>query len=192
MGLKNQGLNPARNSSSRHKLQQPDLIVILRGADDLNQRGGPDMLAQMLKGDTSPQIRHLGLENSPVFGALQHRKLDQILERIQQAIEENYLTLTGNNSKTRLALTDSGWEIEYEIVAAEILADFDTLLEQTGTPDISEIIHTSTRVQMQTLELIEASGDRKYSTILATWGAFANRKVRIRIEQVLIHLDSGS
>lgn len=190
MSTKKDISTPAGNSASHRKLRRPDLIVILRGADDLNQRGGPELLAQVLKGETNSQIRKLGLESSPVFGALEVRELPQILERIQQAVQENYLALTGIGTKQRLSLTNSGWEIEYEIAAAEMLADFDAILDQTGTPDLTELFHTHPEVQLRALDLIESSGNRKYSSILAAWGAFSNPKLRIRIEQVLNHLES--
>lgn len=166
-------------------LRQGDLIVILRAADDLNGRGGAEMLAEVLKGLRSPELRRMGLVDSPVFGAFQATDISHILERIQQAVSEGYLQIDPGAGTNRLKLTAAGQEIESQTLALEMLSDYEARLE-AGLPfDPSELRFEDRAMLENLLDHIENSQDQKYVPLLEAWEPFENKKTRARIAQIL-------
>lgn len=174
------------------QLHKSDLTVILRAADDLNGRGGIDLLVKILKGKQEPSIRKLGLENSPVFGIYEAIEQDQIMKRIEIAIQEGYLTVFHSSAgKSLLILSQSGKAIEKETMAIELLNEFDELLSQGEPYDLSELQTQDQAVKERLLNLIESSQNSKYIPLLVTWEALEHKKNRNRIDQVIqrLHLD---
>lgn len=170
------------------RLRQGDLIVILRAADDLNGRGGAEMLAEVLKGQKSPQLRRLGLIDSPVFGAFASTELEHILERINRAMNEGYLQVHLTGGGQRLVLTEAGQAVENRTLAVELLSDYEDRLSEGRSFDPSELRFEDRGVVEQLLDHIQESRDSKYIPLLEAWEPFENKKIRSRIAQVLAQL----
>lgn len=170
------------------RLRQGDLIVILRAADDLNGRGGAEMLAEVLKGHKSPQLRKLGLVDSPVFGAFASTDLEHILERITRAMNEGYLQVHLTGGGERLLLTEAGQAVENRTLAVELLSDYEERLANGQPFDPSELRFEERGVVEQLLNHIQESRDSKYIPLLEAWEPFENKKTRARIAQVLAQL----
>jgi superfamily II DNA helicase RecQ len=175
--------------SKPHPVGASDLAVILRAADDLNQRGGRELLVQVLKGATDARLRRLGLEQCPVFGIYETQELAQIDEKINQVLEKGYLQLEMTRQGERIHLTPAGEEIEHDTLAVELLADFDELLDTGFEIDFSQFSDTKIETQRRLLDLVAARGDQRYLRLLAAWEPFAPRKLRRQIETVQQNLE---
>ncbi len=173
-----------RKGAPRRGLTEQHKIVILRAADDINQRGGRAMLVQVLKGTKEPRLRKLGLESCPVFGIYESLDTEQIQSLVNLTIESGYLQLDTSRQGERVSLTSAGKEIERSTLAAELLAEFDQLLEDDAPIDFSEFSDIDMEAQLRLLEMIAASGSQHYLGLLAAWEPYAPRKLRRRIESV--------
>lgn len=179
-------LPPDQNTS---QLRKSNLMVILRAADDLNGRGGIDLLVKTLKGIQEPTIRKLGLENSPVFGIYDAVEQEQIKKRIDVAIQEGYLFMVHSPAgKAQLILSQSGKAIEQETLAIELLHEFDDLVALGNPYDLSDLQMQEKKVKDRLLNLIEASQNTKYIPLLETWETIEHKKNRARINQVIHNL----
>jgi hypothetical protein len=167
------------------RLRQGDLIVILRAAGDLNGRGDAEMLAAVLKGTRSTELRRLGLVDSPVFAAFEATDEEHILKRIMSAVQDGYLQFDHASAENRLVLTPTGRTIANRTLALELLSDFEARLDEGQPVDPSELCFEDRAVIDQLLAHIQDSQDRKYIPLLEAWEPFENKKTRARISQVL-------
>jgi len=59
-------------------VSEKDLVMILRGADELISQAGRNMLVKLLKGSKDKKILELKLDKCPAYGYYHDRKLDEI------------------------------------------------------------------------------------------------------------------
>lgn len=170
-------------------LRPEQLMVILRAADDLNGRGGVELLAALLKGSRDIHLRKLGLENSPVFGVFEQVELDQIHSRIIQAVQSGYLG-TSQVNPDRLVITDAGRTIERDTLVAELLDEFEVLLDDGEPFEVSYLLEQDRAVVARLLDQIESRGDESFIPLLEAWEPLENRKTRSRINQVIARLSA--
>jgi hypothetical protein len=181
---------PKNHSHSTRKraersLKEDDLKIILRGAVDLNGRGGVELLAALLKGEQTKTLRKLGLVDSPVFGIYEHIELWQVQERIQLAIGGGFLHLTERGGSPRLIITPNGQVLESEIHVKELLDRFDDLLDSGPPYELSELANLPNETLEQLLIIIQAKGESKYIPLLEAWEPFVTRRFRSRIAAVV-------
>jgi hypothetical protein len=174
------------DSKGIEPLSEPEIALILRGADELIGSGGRTLLAKILKGSKEKRLLELELHKSPAYGALREFSLDQVMARIDWLIINGYLRIEYDYRLPMLVYTPLGWEIEKETFAAEKLARLDRQLEE-GDPDktFNWLNDMNPQVIHRILDVIADSGDSKYIHVLEQWAGSASRKVRGRINGIL-------
>jgi len=118
---------------SREKLTVYELKTILRGADELIFKGGRGLLAKILKGSKDKDIKEKKLQNCPVYGSFKNLTLKEIVEKIDKAIVDGYLSIEYDYRLPLLVFTEKGWEIEKDTFTDELLKGFDKMIEK-GPP----------------------------------------------------------
>ncbi|SRR6266540_1085331 len=168
------------------KLQPEELKAILRGADELIGSGGRSLLVKILKGSHAQDVLQHHLDQCPVHGYFHHLSTEEILARIDRAILDGYLQVAYDYRLPVLVFTDTGWEIEKETFANELLAEFDELLTTKQPPyDMNYLKDRNRSLIWYLLGKIEASGNSKYLPLLEAWAQIDYKKVKLRIEQVM-------
>jgi superfamily II DNA helicase RecQ len=179
----------------RH-LADSEIALILRGADDLIGTGGRTLLTRILKGSRIKKLLELGLDQSPVFGALGDLSPEHITARIDWLIINGYLAIEYDYRLPVLIYTRKGWEIERKTYTAEMLMKLDQQISRSDSLESFEWLNEINRqVIMGLLDVIEASANSKYLPALRSWSSIAVRKVRQKIEMVVSFIsdnDGGS
>lgn len=138
----------------------------------------------------------LGLDQSPVFGALGDLSPELITARIDWLIINGYLAIEYDYRLPLLIYTRKGWEIERKTFTAEMLMKLDQQISRSDSLESFEWLNEINRqVIMGLLDVIEASANSKYLPALSSWSSIAVRKVRQRIEKVVSFIsdhDGGS
>ena len=174
------------------QLADSEIALILRGADDLICTGGRSLLSKILKGSRVKRLLELGLDQSPVFGALGDLSLEQITARIDWLIINGYLDIEYDYRLPMLIYTRKGWEIEKKTFTAEMLTKLDQQISQGDLLGSYEWLNEINReVIMGMLDAIEASSNSKYLPALRGWSRVAVKKVRQRIEKVMSFIHDG-
>jgi len=176
-----------------HDLSRTDIAAILRGADELIMRGGRSLLARVLKGSRETRVLELGLDKSPVYGYYKGIPIEEVLARIDWAIQRGYLAIEYDHRLPLLVYTERGWEIERETYATELFDRFNRMLDSPATDhDMHYLKDRDRGLIMLLLEKIEASGDLKYVPLLRAWRGIEYKKVRARIQSVIENLSKGA
>jgi superfamily II DNA helicase RecQ len=173
-------------------LAQRNLVCVLRAADDLRGRGGPELLARVLKGEASSRLRKMGLEECPVYGIFAHMDMPQILARINLAMMEGYLKFDQVGDRFYVTLTEDGREVELDTLANEIIYEFDEILASNQPIDLSDLILLDRQTLDRVLSRLESNCDPKYIPILENWEIYENRKMRNRIDRLIEKLKNLS
>ncbi len=144
-------------------LPQDELAAILRGADHLIMSGGRNLLAKILKGSRAKDVLAHGLDASPVYGYYRDLRLDDIRARIDWVILNGFLSIEYDYRLPLLVYTDSGWEIERETYANELLQGFDQLPQRGAGPfDMTYLKDRDRGLILLLLDKVEQTGDPKY------------------------------
>jgi hypothetical protein len=174
------------------KLPPEELKAILRGADELIGSGGRSLLVKILKGSQAQDVLQHHLDQCPVHGYFHHLSTEEVLARIDRAILDGYLKVVYDYRLPVLVFTDSGWEIEKETFANELLAELDELLTTKQPPyDMSYLKDRNRSLIWCLLDKIEASGNPKYLPLLEAWEQIDYKKVKLRIEQVMREIQAA-
>ena len=169
-----------------------EITAILRGADELIMSGGRSLLAKILKGSRDKKLLSLELDKSPVYGYYKHLTLADIQARVDWVIVHDYLDINYDYRLPLLRYTESGWEIERETYARELMEGFDDLIASGQTEfDMSYLKDRARDMILILLDMVEASGDTKYIPILEAWAEVDYKKVRKRIGEVIEQLEGG-
>ena len=167
-------------------LVKGEIAAILRGADELIMSGGRSLLAKILKGSRDKKLLSLELDKSPVYGYYSHLTLADIQARVDWVITHGYLGINYDYRLPLLRYTERGWEIERETYARELMKGFDDLLASGQTEfDMSYLKDRARDMILLLLDMVEASGDAKYISILEAWAEVDYKKVRKRIGEVI-------
>jgi hypothetical protein len=173
-------------------LPEAEIRAILRGADDLVMRGGRSLLAKVLKGSRARDVLSQSLHRSPAYGCLRHLPADEVLAHIDWVILNGYLTIEYDYRLPLLVYTERGWAIERETYAEELLRGLDEALTAGQEPaDMSHLKDKNREVIWQLLDKVEASGDKRYISLLSAWEQIDYKKVRQRIRQVIERLSKS-
>ncbi len=173
-------------------LTSEEIRIILRGADDLIGEGGRNILAKILKGSKDKKVLELGLNKSPAYGYYSDLSIHDITSKIDWLIIKKYLIIEYSGRLPMLIYSPKGWEIEKDTYAEELLSGFDKLID-SGI-DCFNMLYLKDRARdmiMLLLDKIQDSGDSKYIPILKAWKKIDYRKVRARIDSVIMVLKEG-
>ena len=172
-------------------LSEQDIIMILRGADELIVVGGRSMLAKILKGSKDKKLLELHLENCPAYGYFSSLTLAEISFRIDWMIQRDYLDIEYKGRLPMLIFSKKGWEIEKETYTEEIHQKlYQAAMEKRSAQTISELEQINREVLFGALEKIRASRNLAFLPFLEEWKPGEVRKVRERIGSVIKSLKS--
>jgi aryl carrier-like protein len=173
-------------------LTTEEIKIILRGADDLIGDGGRNILAKILKGSRDKKLLALGLDKSPVYGYYSNLNIYDITSKIDLLIKNRYLIIEFSGKLPVLVYSPKGWEIEKDIHTDELLSGFDNLID-SGI-DCFNMLYLKDRSRemiILLLDKIRDSRDPKYIPILKAWKKIDYRKVRNRIDSVIMALEKN-
>jgi aryl carrier-like protein len=173
-------------------LTTEEIKIILRGADDLIGDGGRNILAKILKGSRDKKLLALGLDKSPVYGYYSNLTIYDITSKIDLLIKNRYLIIEFSGKLPVLVYSPKGWEIEKDIYTDELLSGFDNLID-SGI-DCFNMLYLKDRSRemiILLLDKIRDSRDPKYIPILKAWKKIDYRKVRNRIDSVIMALEKN-
>lgn len=120
-------------------------------------------LAKILKGARTKDVLAQGLDASPVYGYYRDLRLDDIRARIDWVILNGFLSIEYDYRLPLLVYTDSGWEIERETYANELLQGFDQLPQRGAGPfDMTYLKDRDRGLILLLLDKVEQTGDPKY------------------------------
>lgn len=171
-------------------LAPEEIKTILRGADDFIGEGGRNLLAKILKGSRDKKVLALGLDKSPAYGYYNSLTVYDIASKIDWLIKKRYLIIEFSGRLPILIYSPRGWEIEKDTYTDEIISGFDKLID-SGI-DCFNMLYLKDRARdmiMLLLDKINDSGDSKYIPILKAWKKVDYRKVRTRIDSVIMALE---
>ena len=165
-------------------LQQEDIRMILRGADELISTGGRSMLAEILKGSKDKTIFKYKLNECPAYGYYQDMKLDDISKCIDWMIKEDYLRIEYDYRLPLLVFSEKGWQIEKETFAQELYQRMCLDVEEKKARVIFEMKEVNRQVVMCVLDKIEKEGTEEFLPYLEAWKMLEVKKVAARIAEV--------
>lgn len=170
-------------------LPTADIHAILRATDPLVGVGGRSLLTKILRGSHASDVQAHGLDQNPAHGFYRGMPEDDVLARIDWMILHRYLRIVYEGRLPVLAFTQSGWEIERENYANEIVSGFDDLLAGGQGPYAMEFLKDRNRPMiLLVLDKVQGSGDAKYIPLLDDWARVDYKKIQQRIAEVKAHL----
>jgi len=173
-------------------LKPEEVRIILRGADDLVGEGGRNLLAKILKGSRDKKLLALGLDKSPAYEYYSNLTIYDITSKIDWLIKNRYLIIEFSGRLPILIFSPKGWEIEKDTYADELLSGFDKLIDSGA--DCFNMLYLKDEARdmiMLLLDKIKDSKDSKYIPILKAWEKIDYRKVRNRIDSVIMALEKN-
>lgn len=181
---------PKRKDSPKSHLNVtlplPEMHAILRAADDIIAEGGRTLLSKILKGSKEKKLLELGLDRNPSYGFYRDITLEQIVEKVDELIDADYLRTEYSGKLPMIVFTPRGWAVERERRAEEFLREWDQWLANGVTPVSMEYLKERNRGMIfMFLFKILCSGDRKYIPYLQQWEPIDFSKVQAEIRQVI-------
>ncbi|MBN2088612.1 RQC domain protein [candidate division KSB1 bacterium] len=169
-----------------------EIKIILRGADDLINRGGRSALAKILKGSRESKILEHDLDKSPVYGYFKDLSLADITAKIDWLILKGYLKIAYDYRLPLLAYTLKGWEIEMDTYTDELIKEFDEMINSSSADfDMTYLKDTNREMILLLLDKVEETKDPRYIPLLKSWGKIDYKKVRQRINEVIAVIQSS-
>ncbi|NLJ48371.1 MAG: RQC domain protein [Candidatus Atribacteria bacterium] len=176
------------DSGGIKELPFEEIKAILRGADDLISVGGRNLLAKILKGSKDKIVLSHQLENSPVYGFYHDLTLQEIMYRIDWVIENHYLNIHYNGQLPVLVYSDTGWEIERETYAEELLHKLKSLLETGDYSFVKELKDRNRGMIFLLIDKIMQTHNKKFIPLLYAWKENEYKKVRSAIQNAIHYL----
>ena len=174
-------------------LSNDDKKTILRGADELIMSGGRTLLVKILKGSKSKQVLDHDLEKCPVYGAMSSLSNEEILAKIDWLILNRYLQIEYDGRLPLLVYGVSGWEIEINTYADELLERINQLLKKDfGSDDFLFLKGRNRGMIFLVLEKISATNNTNFIPALKAWKKIDYKKVKVRINSVICSLEGCS
>jgi hypothetical protein len=179
-------IHPHLDAKATKSLPMDEVRVILRAADAIIAVGGRTLLTKILRGSRSQDVLSRGLDQNPAYGVYRALSEEEVLARIDWTILHGYLHIVFEGRLPVLVYTHTGWGIERETYASEIIGAFDRMLASGQRPyAVSHLKDKNRELILLVLEKIQALGDRKYVPVLEDWAKLDYKKVRQRIQEVI-------
>lgn len=168
-----------------------DIQAILRGADGLIATGGRTLLVKILRGSRAQDVLGRKLDENPAYGVYRDLNEEEVLARIDWMILNDYLRVIYDGRLPLLVYTPSGWNIERETFADELVQGMERLLSSSQRPYAMGYLKDMNReVIWRVLEKVEASGTPRFIPLLEDWEQVDYKKVKQRIREVIQCLSS--
>lgn len=166
-------------------LPEPELLAILRAADDIIASGGRTLLSKILKGSKERKVIELELNRNPSYGFYKELTLEQIVEKIDQVLRTGYLDIEWSGKLPLIVFTPLGWMIERDRRAQEFLQEWDFWIEHNISPIMEYLKERNRGLILLFLYRILITGNKKYLPYLNLWEQNAYKKVQVEIRHVI-------
>lgn len=183
-------VNYELDSGNIQELSDQEIKMILRGADELIDRGGRTLLTKLLKGSRDKKVLEYKLDLCPAYGFYKKLTLKEISYRVDWMIKEDYLRISYNGRLPMLIFSEKGWQIEEDFFAQEIYQALYENVIENKREILSEMSSINRQVVMDVLEMIRKSKNKEFLPILEDWKNQEVRKVRERITSVQRSLEN--
>ncbi len=175
------------------QLSLKEILVVLRGADDLIGMGGRSLLSKILKGSRDKRVLEHGMDSNPVYGYWRNWSLADVTSAIDQCIDHDFLGIIYSGRLPVLVFTQQGWDLERRQRIEEFLCEWDKWIANNITPASMEYLKDRDRgMILEFLERIYATKDPRYIPFLKKWAEVDYKKVRAVINQVIKALETPS
>lgn len=173
-------------------LTESEIRIILRGADELIGTGGRTLLARVLKGSKQKALLEHGYDRSPAYGAMRDLSIEEITKRIDWMIREGYFAIEYDYRLPVLVYTSSGWEIEKDIYADELIEKLGRKIdERTELDDVTWLSERHPQVLELVAERIGRTRDPRYLPFLRRWKDKASRRVSRAIGRAIAAMEGS-
>ena len=164
-----------------------DIIIILRGADELINTGGRSMLAKILKGSRDKKLLELNLQECPAYGYYHDKTLQEITKCIDYCIVGDYLDIQYNGRLPTLVFSPKGWEIERHTYAMEWYQRLKSMAENKtiDMEQIKELLIVNREVVLEVLDTVKMENNVELEPVLLVWKEIEVKKVRSKIGGVI-------
>lgn len=168
-------------------LPEQDIIMILRGADELINTGGRSMLAKILKGSKDKKVLELNLQECPAYGYYHEKTLREITNCIDYCIAKNYLHIEYNGRLPMLVFSPQGWEIEKRTYAVEWYVKLKQMAQTKTiyTEQIKELLTVNRQVVELIMNIAKEDHCKELEPVLLLWKEIEVKKVRAMINGVI-------
>jgi superfamily II DNA helicase RecQ len=180
------------NTKGIKELPNEEIRAIIRGADELIMSGGRALLAKILKGSKDKKVIELGLDKSPVYGALKNHTLETIKAKIDWMIKNNYFDIEYDYRLPMLVYAPKGWEIEKDIYSDELLEQLKAINEPENYDFGSFLKDRNRGLILLLLKKIEMLEDKSLIPCLQEWKKVDYKKVRKEIARVIDSIERKS
>jgi superfamily II DNA helicase RecQ len=188
MSRKRERVHYQLDSGEVGRLTDEEIRAILRAADELIATGGRSILAKILKESKDRKVLEHGLDQCPVYGYYRDLTLAEITHRIDWMIKRGFLAIQYNDRLPLLVFTESGWEIERETYAEELLQKLKGLLDGGDYSFVNELKDRNRGMILLLIAKIKQTKNARFIPLLKQWQANDYKKVRAALKEVIEYL----
>ncbi|MCH4887119.1 DNA helicase II [Acidaminobacter sp. JC074] len=134
------------SDTSQVKLDEKDIEVILRAADDIIYLSGRGMLVKILKGSKDKKLIEHELDKCPVYGYYNHLRMVDIEPMVDWMVRNRYLSIEYSGRLPLIVFSNKGWVryqpvfVKEQIIKILESKDYESLAELYVKMD-RELIH---------------------------------------------------
>lgn len=179
----------------RLAMENEDVLAILDAADEIIGRAGRTMLAKILKGSKDKKLLSLELDRTRRYGHYYSLTLEQIADRVDWMIEQDFLSIEYKGDMPVLVFTDRGWTVQREQQGSRLLQEWRQWLDEGRLAEELDMLYLKDRNRgmiLLFLEKVAHTHDRRFIPYLQQWKVVDYRKVREAIDLVVNELEKPS
>lgn len=188
MSKKKENVRYNLDSSDVKYLSVEEIKAILRAADELVATGGRNMLAKILKGSKEKKVLEYGLNQCPVYGYYRDLTISEITNRIDWIIEKGYLQIEYRDRLPIIIFSESGWMIERETFARELLQKIIECIETKDYSFVSKLKDRNRGMIFLLIDKIKSTGNVRFIPFLKAWKEIEVKKVQTKIQWTIEYL----
>jgi hypothetical protein len=129
-----------------------------------------------------------GLDQCPAYGYYRELNLQEITGRIDWTIRKDYLEIEYKDRLPMLVFSKTGWEIERDTYAEELLQKLSKLLEGKDYSIVQELKDRNRGMILLLIEKIKLTGNARYIPLLKAWKEIEYKKVQSEIQGAIDYL----
>ncbi|WP_307557287.1 RQC-minor-1 family DNA-binding protein [Paenibacillus sp. V4I7] len=172
-------------------LKEEEIRYILHAADSLIGSGGRNMLAKILKGSRDKKLLELELNTNMAYGFYGYLTLEQITERVDWMIKNDFLELQYNRDMPLLIFTKKGWLIQCDQMADLLLHQWRQWIGAgIGDIDMTYLKDRNRGLILLFLQKVAGTSDERFIPLLKQWQLVDYQKVKKAIRDVIAHLQN--
>jgi superfamily II DNA helicase RecQ len=187
MSNRKQRIKYELDSGAIRYLADEEIIAILRAADDIIGTGGRSMLAKILKGSADKRLLQHGLDQCPVYGYYWDFTLQEITNRIDWMLMNDFLKIEYSNEYPLLIFSEKGWDIERETIAEELYQKLKNTLKTKDYSFVGELKDRNRQMILLLIYKIRTKGSTRFIPLLNAWKEIEYKKVQTEIQKVIDH-----